>query len=232
MRPLLSVLAAVAACTPSYADDPPSKRFEHDVIARFHMHESYDLFGGIEHLLIHGKLDQARDLARGIGAAPDDTGLSAWATQSARVRDRALELSQSPSVDEGCRRAARLAAACASCHVTTDASPEFRPAPVAPADGTTVAARMAQHEWAIARVREGIVGAADEPWHAGLDVLAQAPLPWPDAAADRAAFARKLHDIAGRARARAGSDDWSERAVSYGELLVTCAACHAVIDPH
>jgi cytochrome c553 len=196
------------------------------------MHESYDLFGGIEHLLIHGKVEQVRDLARGIGAAPDDAGLSAWATQSARVRDRALELSQAPGIDEACRRAARLADACASCHIATDASPEFRPPPAVPADGTTVVARMAQHEWAIARVREGIVGAADDPWRAGLDVLAQTPLPWSDATADRVALARRLHDVAGRARTRSGSDSWSERSVAYGELLVTCAACHATIDPH
>ena len=40
---------------------------------------------------------------------------------------------------------------------------------------------LARHRWAVERVREGVIGAVDEPWRAGLDVLAQAPLPWPAA---------------------------------------------------
>jgi hypothetical protein len=91
---------------------------------------------------------------------------------------------------------------------------------------------MARHVWAIARVREGVVGAADEPWQAGLDVLAQAPLPWSEAQADRVGLAQSLHDAASHARKRAGTDTWADRATSYGELLATCAACHAITDRH
>ncbi|MBV8757093.1 MAG: hypothetical protein JO257_07460, partial [Deltaproteobacteria bacterium] len=162
------LLLAFAACSQSYADEPPPKRFEHDMMARFHMHESYALFGAIEHLLIHGKLDEARDLARSIGVAPDEPTLSAWAPQAAVVRERATAVANATSVDEACRRLARLAGACASCHLDTDAAPEFRKPPALPPDRTSVEARMTRHLWAVERIREGVVGSVDDPWRKGL----------------------------------------------------------------
>ncbi len=224
------LLLALSACSTSYADPPPSKQFEHDMMARFHMHESYALFGTIEHLLVHGKLGEARDLARSIGVAPDEAGLSAWATQAALVRDRATALANATSVDEACRKAAKLAEACASCHVDTNAVPEFRVPPELPPDRPTLDARMTRHVWAVERVREGVIGAVEEPWQAGLDVLAQAPFPWPADDADRAPLGRRIHDVADRARKRGATDTSADRATTYGELLVTCAGCHALAD--
>ena len=175
-------------------------------MARFHMHESLPLFGAIEHLLVHGKLDEARDLARSIGVAPDEAGLSAWATQAALVRDRATALANATSVDDACRRAAKLAEACARCHVDTNAVPEFRVPPELPPDRPTVEARMTRHLWAVERVREGVIGAVDEPWRAGLDVLAQAPLPWPAEDAERARLAHRMPR-----RRRPGTHTWRNR---------------------
>ena len=224
------LLLGLAACQSSYADAPPSRQFEHDMTARFHMHENYDLYSAIEHLLVHGKLAEARDLARSIGIAPDEDGLSAWATQAAQVRERAGSLAAATTVDEACRRAARLAQACASCHVDTNAVPELRTPPATPADQPTVVARMARHLWAIDRVREGVIGGIDEPWRAGLDVLAQAPLPWPAEDPQRARLAHRVHEVADRARTLGPAATGADRAAAYGELLVTCAGCHALAD--
>lgn len=230
MRSYLWLAVALSACSTSYADDPPAKRFEHDTMARFHMHESYELFGAIEHLLVHGKVTETRDLARSIGVAPDESGLSAWATQAAVVRERASALATASSVDDACRKAAKLAEACASCHVDTNAVPELREPPAMPPDRPTVDARMARHVWAVERIREGVIGAVDEPWRAGLDVLAQAPLPWADVDSDRTALAKQLHVLADQARHRATLDVGADRARVYGEILVTCAACHAAVE--
>ena len=185
MRRFVAILTAVTACSTSYADDPPSRQFEHDVTARFHMHENYEVYTAIEHLLVHGKVDEVRDFARSIGIAPDEAGLSAWAAQAAVVRQRALALAAAPNLDEACRDAASLAEACASCHVDANALPEFRTPPALPADKPSVEARMTRHLWAIARVREGVLGAGDDVWNAGLAVLAEAPLPWPTEDANR-----------------------------------------------
>jgi hypothetical protein len=221
---------AVAACRPSFADEP-GRLFGHDMMVRFHMHENYALYAAVERLLLRGKLDDARDLTRLIGLAPDEEGLSTWADRVTAARGLARSLADAPSVDEGCRRAARLAAACGSCHVATNAVPEFSHPPALPLDRRTVESRMARHMWAVERIREGVIGGVDEAWRDGLEILSSAPLPWPATDADRAALARRIREVSSAKRpgARAGTID--DRARMYGELLVTCAACHMARSP-
>jgi hypothetical protein len=207
---------------PADHEPPPPQRFERDMMMRFHMHASFDAVRGIERLLIRGKLEDARYFARALAAEPDPPGLAAWARQIAAVRERAAAVAAAPGIEEACRREARLAEACASCHADAGAQPEFQP-PALPPDQQTVAARMARHQWAADRIWEGMVGDADDAWNAGLDVLAAAPLSWPGA--DRAALAHRLQQLAGRARHPAKTER-ADRAGRYGEILVTCAACH------
>jgi mono/diheme cytochrome c family protein len=221
----------LAACGPSFADEP-GRQFGHDMMVRFHMHESYSLYAAVERLLLRGKLDDARDLARSIGIAPDEEGLSAWTDRVILVRDRATALASAPSIDEGCRRAARLAEACAGCHVATSAVPEFRNPPALPLDRPTVEARMARHMWAVARIREGVIGSVDESFRAGLEVLTASPLPAPATDEDRAALAKRIHDLAEPARRGAKAGTPEARARMYGEILVTCAACHTAGGKH
>jgi cytochrome c553 len=224
------LLGALVACQPADARDhergsaaSPSERFEHDMMVRYHMHENFSLLRPIELLLVHNKLDDARSLARMIAEAPDEPGLEPFAKRAAAVRERAAAVADAPSVDEACRRAARMAAACADCHAEAGVLPEFSPPPPVPADAATVKARMARHVWATDRLWEGIVGESDDSWRAGLDVLAATPLPWSVADADRQALGRGLQQSAKAARIAPASD----RPRLYGELLVTCAACHA-----
>ena len=239
----LVVLCVIAACQPTAdarsgpgATAPgatvkpgdPAQRFERDMMMRFHMHGSFDTVRGIERLLIRGKLDDARYFARLLATEPEVPGLAPWAKQIAVVRDRAAVVAAAPGIDEACRRVARLAAACASCHADASAQPEFQPPPALPADQPFITARMARHQWAADRIWEGMVGDAGDAWRAGLDVLAEAPLPWPTLAGDRAGLARRLQQLADQAR-RAAKDDLDERARRYGEILVTCAACHASV---
>lgn len=217
----------LAICTPSHAE-PPVDPFKQAMMARFHMHEGYALYAAVERLILRRNLDDAKDLAKLIGIIPAETGLTAWAPQIATVRTRALALADAPSLEEASRRAARLADACARCHLDSNAAPEFRRTPALPPDVPTIAGRMARHIWAVERIREGIVGGVDEPWRAGLDVLASAPLPWSAADGDRAALAKQIQRLADVARHRGPSDTSDERARMYGEILVTCSACHGV----
>ncbi|HET7503499.1 MAG TPA: hypothetical protein VFK02_20900 [Kofleriaceae bacterium] len=204
---------------------PPSKRFEHDMMLRFHMHGSLDLVRAIERLLIRGSVEEARSLARAIAEAPSELDLGAWAVQAMAVRERAAAVAAAPGLDEAIRREARLAEACADCHVETRIQPEFRAWPPLPPDRDTVEARMARHRWAADRLWEGVIGGDDGPWRAGLGVLAAAPLRWPELS-ERKGFARSLQQLADQARQRQATDSVAERARSYGEMLVVCAACH------
>jgi cytochrome c553 len=227
MTKLSCVLLAIAACQSASAREaPPAQRFEHDMMVRFHMHENFGLLRAIEMLLVHGKLDDARGLARAIAIAPDESGSEVVAKRVVVVRERAEALASAPSVDEGCRRAAKLAAACADCHVDSGVLPEFANPPTVPPDLDTVKARMARHRWATDRLWEGVVGDNDETWRAGLDVLSATPLPWSKISAEREALAHRLQQLADDARKTQATDQLRDRARSYGEILVTCAACH------
>ena len=217
------MLLVIAASSIALADEPPAKRFEHDMIVRFHMHENFDLVRAVEKLLVRGKLDEAQNLASGIARAPDEPGLAPFAPQAIEVRARASVVAKASSIAEALRAEAKLAAACASCHADAGVSPEFRSAAQPPPDKPTVDARMARHLWATDRLWEGLVGDADDSWRAGLDVLAATPLPWKTLDKDRAPLGKQLQRLADDARKTAHDD----RARAYGEILVTCAACHS-----
>jgi cytochrome c553 len=206
---------------------PPQQRFERDMMTRLHMHASFDTARAIERLLIRSKLDDAQYFAKSLASEPDVPGLEPWAKQIALVRERAAAVATAPGIDDACRREAQLAAACAGCHADAGAEPEFRSPPALPADAQTVAARMARHQWAADRIWEGMVGASDEPWRAGLDVLAVTPLAFPKIDSARVGLALRLQQLADQAR-HPTSNDLAERARLYGEILVTCAACHSL----
>ncbi|CAN5360006.1 hypothetical protein BH11MYX1_BH11MYX1_09800 [soil metagenome] len=209
------------------AASQPRAQVEQDMKMRFHMRANFGVLRTMERLLVHGKIDEARDLADAIAKAPDELGTSPFARQTTRVRERAAALASTTSVNEALREAARLAAACGSCHVDTGARPAFDTPPSVPADEATITARMARHVWASDRLWEGMLGNSDTAWRAGLDVLAATPLPASELGSERTALAKRLQRLATEARAHKGTLDLGARAVVYGDLLVTCAACHA-----
>lgn len=220
----LAVITLVTAPRFAAADTepPPPQRFERDMLARFHMHQSFDLVRAIERLLLRGKLDEAKRFAEAIALAPDEPAHGAWAAQTLRVRERAAALARASSVDDALRKETKLAAACGDCHRETYGSAMFDQPPRVPADLPAIDARMARHRWAADRLWEAIVGDSDAAWREGLDVLAASPLDFGEV---RAPFAKQLQRLATSAR-RAKAPSASTRAATYGELLVTCAGCH------
>ena len=212
---------------PAVPKQPPTSgpaQLPRDELQRMHMHENFDLLRAIERLLITGKLDDAKRFAAAISEAPDSPAHGPWAAHVVAVRDRAAALARATTLAQATRLEASLAAACASCHVETGVAPEFRQFPVPP-DAKTVEARMLRHRWAADRIWEGIIGGDPEPWRAGLDVLAAAPLDWGPSSSDRAVHARTLQRLASQARANKLATT-EARATAYGEILSTCAACH------
>jgi cytochrome c553 len=201
------------------------------MVVRYHMHENFGLLRAIEKLLVRGKLDEAKAFARAIAEAPDEPGFSPFGKRATEVRERAAALAAAPTVDEGCRREAQLAAACASCHVEAGVIPEFDDPPHLPADDATVPGRMARHLWATDRLWEGVVGDSDQSWRAGLDVLAATPPPWTKADHDREAFARQLQRLATQARRTQATGHLGDKSRDYGDILATCAGCHALTKP-
>lgn len=222
------VLGIFAGCGVADAKDPPppTAKFEHDMMVRFHMHENFDLLRAIEKLLLRGKREEATALARAIAEAPDEPSLGELEVHAIRVRDLAAALGRASSIDEACARVSRLAVACAGCHAATGVVPALSSVPPLPPDKPTIEARMARHVWATDRLWEAVVGGGDEPWAKGLGVLAAAPLPFRASMEDRAGLAKQLQRLATTAIKRKTTDTLAERGRAYGEILTVCATCH------
>jgi mono/diheme cytochrome c family protein len=141
------------------------------------------------------------------------------------VRAQAAALARASTVDDALRAEARLAQRCAACHADAGVLPELAEPPRIPPDTGILTSRMARHRWATDRLWEGVVADSAESWRAGLDVLAEPPLPAVELGTERAALARRLRGAADRARQS------GDRARDYGEILVICAACHASSPP-
>ncbi len=216
------------APAPPDKPEPPTTmpQFEDDMIVRFHMHENFDLLHGIQKLLVSGRLEEAKTFARAISEAPDEPGLGAWATRATVVRDRAAALASAKTLDQACQRSARLADACASCHVASNAMPQFRPPEPTPPDRPTIDARMARHQWATDRLWEGVVGGHDDAWDRGLEILAATPLQSPKITGARVHYARDLQRFAMQAHMQKRPLVTGARARAYGQILSTCAGCH------
>jgi mono/diheme cytochrome c family protein len=191
------------------------------------MRMHFDDLRSVERLLVAGKLEDAKALAYMVTVPPKDPGIASWAAGTARVVDAATKLTIAPGIDEACRRVARVAEACAECHVRNPKRPSFVRTS-APPDLPTPAARMARHQWAVDRLWEGVVGPIDESWRAGLQVLSTTPLPF-SRLTDAPVLASHLQKRAAEALIPDATDGVADRARAYGEMLVTCAACHSTL---
>jgi cytochrome c553 len=210
----------------SSPEPPPPARFDDPAMAHYHMRRHFDDLRMVEQLFMAGKVDEGATLAYLLVRQTDDPGMLPWQPQSKAVADAALALTTAESVDEGLRQVARVAEACAECHAHAQSLPLFAPAPDVPPNKPSREARMARHAWATDRLWEGMIGPNDDRWKAGLDVLAATPLPFAPLN-DAPALADRLQQLARDQLAQRSTTLLHDRAIAYGEILVTCAACHS-----
>jgi hypothetical protein len=167
----------------------------------------------ITHLLLAGKLDDARTRAFLLTRPPHDDGLAELAAESQAVEDAAGALRNAPSLADACRLTAKVAEACASCHVHSSRLFRAAPPPEEPSG-------MQRHAWAADRLWEGVVLGDDRRWRQGLEVLAMRPIAMPKGERLQAMAIDSLGQLEQR------SDSYESRAHAYGEMLVTCSSCH------
>jgi len=94
-----------------------------------------------------------------------------------------------------------------------------------------LAIQMLGHQWAAARLWEGLIGPSPTRWSRGarslsearIAIVAEGNLPPELGAADDV---QRLHLFARRATTAMTLD---ERATAYGDILATCAGCHRTI---
>lgn len=213
----LALLAILAGCNQASGSNDPTETGR----VRYHMRQHFNDLRTIERMLVAGKLEEAKTLAfmltQPVNVVPDNA-------DSREVSLAVGGLINARTIDEALYAEARTASACAQCHVKAQKLPVFRTPSQAPADLPTITAQMARHQWAVDRIWEGIVGASDEHWRAGLYVLATSALPQTTPKGPE--LATRLQQLA-RAALDSKTTALAERAEAYGEMLVTCAGCHS-----
>ncbi|MEO8548624.1 MAG: hypothetical protein ABI678_01575 [Kofleriaceae bacterium] len=228
---LVALVALGTGCQAAVADDrdpvrEPPRRPTPEAITRIHMRGRLGELRTAEHALVRGQLLEGKVAARAIATVSDEIELADWKRKLGQVRQLANEVAEAHSVEVALQRLPAVAAACAECHVATGGWPELAAAPRLPPDGDAAVPRMARHQWAVDRMWDGMIGGAEDSWRAGLEVLAATPPPYPVVRGDEVALGRELQRAATTALQHRYIDSLDDRARQYGELLVTCAACH------
>jgi cytochrome c553 len=180
-----------------------------------------------------GRLEGVRTEANELLARESGAGLPAdVANLVEELRVYAGLAARAPDITSAARAVARVAASCGSCHKAMKRSLTYEVLTDPPPGDGPVETRMIRHQWASDRLWDGLVGPSDQSWRAGAAVLRGAPLFTDDLTHDVAQYdavtklAWTVHEIGAQANSAA---EQSVRAGLYGDLLATCASCHALL---
>ena len=181
--------------------------------------------------IVQGDLDAARAAAGALaeripveGVPPDIEPLQAHMGEAARTLAGAEDLTRAA------RHLGALARTCGACHDQTAGGPQVRAA--APPEAPGLEGAMARHQWAAEKMWLALVEPNETAWDEAVYALSLAPLvpsgtpadsPLPPLATE---IELGVHELARSAQA-AGSPEVQAR--HYGEMLVSCAACHLLL---
>lgn len=157
-------------------------------------------------------------------AVPD----ASWNPKLEAIRAAAARIANSADLDSASGAAAQLAKACRDCHVTVGGPKSAAAESSASTSG--VRATMLRHQWAATRLWEGLVIPSDDDWKAGARTLSDQSIapelltPGKTPVPKIGQLAESLRDLARGARA---AQEVDARVEVYGQMLATCAKCHA-----
>jgi hypothetical protein len=232
MRTMLVVLV-LAGCQAAADPAPstaPSTLPDKIRAVRDRMHVRFDATRRMQLAIGLGDLTRAHDEAKIVADLDEPDALPEWRAYVDKIREASRQVIATKDTIAAARTSAQLGRQCAQCHVALSSKIVF-PKEQAPANDPRLAVQMASHQWAAARMWEGLVAPNDDRWLLGAKTLAQAPLAIV-AEADPPNGIGIGNDI-GRVRLLANRAlkpmSQSDRAELYGDLLATCAHCHFTI---
>ena len=243
---LLLIIFAAAACgsaKPNEPTPPPpdaSKTPLSDAAAapgpkgpeiKAHMREHFAVVSALQLAIARGQLAEAQGYATWL-ASHVEPEVEGWAPYVAGLKTAAQNVAAAKDLPGAAAVAPTLARACAACPQAQGAIVAFTWSE-APEASDELPAQMKRHQWAAARLWDGLVGPSDTLWREGAAVLATTKLDAVGAAGgvargDVGALASNIRQLATKAEALTDQD---ERAALYGELLSTCAGCHMLVRP-
>lgn len=224
---LAVVIAFVVGC--EAAAEPPPRTFAQKIAAVIeHMHIRFAASNGVQMGIALGDLDRAHAEARIVAGLDERDLRPEWMPYVDNIRAAAWQITMTKDTVTASRTLAYLGRKCAQCHRAVPGAkvefPKLRPPP----DDPKLQRQMIHHQWAAARMWEGLIAPSDERWRDGAKGLASARLTIAAEGgelgiADDVARVRLLANRALEAK------DLDARAEIYGELLAACAHCHFTI---
>lgn len=208
-------LLFLAGCT-SAAPSPPAAPSSLDRTTAMLRHEALGI--AIRDAVVNGDLPTARRDAELLGKvmlqrrAPDPDLTKMHAATDA--------IAKSTDLDSAAHGMSDLVLSCADCH---GGRRQDHPAAARRAEPP---AGMHRHAWAINELWDGLVDGTEDRWQLGAETLADpanAVMPTSHAVRNAESSARLIAALGHRAET---TNELPARAVIYGELIETCAACH------
>jgi cytochrome c553 len=198
-----------------------------EVIEDF-MGEHYVITAWARDMVIGGEIEELREpLQKFSEYHYDSIEPGGWVRWIAELQSTAGLTARAESVEAAAMGVAAMARVCAECHVASGSGPQFDAAyPMheqAPPD--TLTQRMFRHIWASDQLWDGLITPNDQAWQAGAEALAQAPaITSHQVPAGFRSALLQVRELGARAREASGLE---QRAEVYGQVLATCANCHA-----
>lgn len=221
---VLPLLVAIAGCENLDASFAEQARVAHE-----RMHDRFEAAKRLQVAIALSDLERAKVEAETIEALDEPDFLPQWRPYVDNVRAAARTVRLANDTVVAARASAELGRRCAQCHAASN-SQIVLPREPQPADHSKLGPQMVSHQWAAARMWEGIITGNDERWLTGARTLASSR---PGIVAEGgpknlgiADHAARMRLLANRALATASQYD---RAAVYGDLLATCASCHFAI---
>ncbi|MCA9720435.1 MAG: hypothetical protein KC468_37580 [Myxococcales bacterium] len=220
---LLVACALLGAC-----GETPRPRAKQEVAPADH---HFELALAVHDAVTRGQLAEARARAEELSRGLDPAGFpDSWRLFIDPVWAGATTVAGADELALAAAGASQLVGACGLCHEAHGRSAvAVARARVGEDDAPAVTSTVGRHAWAINRLWDGLAGPSPRAWAEGADVLLDAPLmqlsaggPRPDAAV--MTLVSEVHTLAGRAQE---ARDVGAMMEVYGELLTTCARCHA-----
>jgi len=140
----------------------------------------------------------------------------------------ASRVAASQNIKEASRNLGEVAKTCGDCHTLLN-----RPGPIVgelDAQASGAGPLMLQHGWAATQLWNGLAIPSDDAWKAGARTLSEVPLapelltPGKSPVPKVGALEKHVHDLGLRAET---TEQVDARVGLYGEVMATCAQCHA-----
>lgn len=222
--------AAPPAPAPAPAPEPPAPTLAQ------HMHTNFRLATNARDALVDGDLAGAKDWAQGLLAEDQYTSLPAdWRPWIERLRQSAEAVTVAGGVEDTAVAIAQVGLACGSCHWRAGRGPTLAPDATVghPEPGAPdLETRMQRHRIASDELWYGLIQPSEALWRSGSITFTRAEIaaplnvgePVPEWLGEHVEGMRVQAEDARMAATH------EARAERYGEILATCANCHAQVE--